>query len=239
MRRSLKLFCTLAAVMLVVGVLANAGVAQSLKSLEPQGPEAIGESDTPYTLGINDVVEIEVRNQPEFSGQYVVGPDGNIQYAYIGDVKAEGLTKYELKDIISEKLERYVRGAEITVRILAYRSKFIYMLGELGAPGKYPMKGDRVDLREAIFAAGLPTRAAAVRRVHVITPSKNKPTFRKVDIYKLLYQGKMKWNVDLAPGDVVVVPTTIPSELNRALSNLLSPFSQAASSAAIYEQLAR
>ena len=133
--------------------------------------QALGRSDAPYTLGIGDVVAIEVRNQPEFSNSYIVGPDGNIQYAFAGDVKAEGLTKYELKDVLSEKLEKYVRGAEITVSIAAYRSKFVYMMGALRGPGKYPMKGDKVDLREALIASGLPLPSAALRRVYIITPS--------------------------------------------------------------------
>jgi len=50
-----------------------------------------------YTLGRGDVIEIIVRNQPEFSGKFVIGPDGNIQYRFVGDIKAEGLTKEELK----------------------------------------------------------------------------------------------------------------------------------------------
>jgi len=43
--------------------------------------------------------------------------------------------------------------------------------------------------------------------------------------------------VTLAPGDLVVVPSTVPSEINKALTNLLSPFSKAATSAAVYQQL--
>ena len=119
---------------------------------------------------------------------------------------------------------------------MAYRSKFVYMMGALRSPGQYPMKGDKVTLREALIAAGLPTPAAALRRVYVITPSETKPTFQKVDIYKLLYEGKLEKDIVLAPGDLVVVPSTVPSEINRALTTLLSPFSQAASSASMYHQ---
>ena len=248
MKKFFKLLFTVTLTLTIIGMSANLCLAQSLRggdskdvitvktaqeSLEIK--DAIGESDTPYTLGINDVIGIEVRNQPEFTGEFIVGPDGNIQYSYIGDIKAEGLTKYQLKDTITKELERYVRGAEITVSILAYRSKFVYMLGELYGPGKYPMKGDKVDLREAIFAANLPTRAAALRRVYVVTPSEDKPKLKKIDIYKLLYEGRLKWNIELAPGDVVVVPSTVPSEINRALTNLLSPFSQAANTYGLYK----
>jgi polysaccharide export outer membrane protein len=217
-----------------------AGVCSAQGRIEPRAVAddvAIGESLSEYTLGKGDVVKIDVRNQPEFTGSFIVGPDGSIQYEFIGDVKAEGLTKEQLQETIVNRLERYVKGPEVSVIIEQYNSKFIYVLGEVHRPGKYPMKGDMVKLREALMASGLPTRDAALRRVHVITPDEIKPIFQKVDIYRLLYQGKLEQNVPLAPGDVVVVPSTVPSEINRALTNLLSPFSKAASSAAIYEQL--
>ena len=199
-------------------------VTQTTPSLEG---ELIGEGTT-YTLGKGDVVEITVRNQPDFSGQFVVGPEGNIQYMFVGDIKVEGLTKEKLKDKVVEALKKYVKIPEVSVTIAAYLSKFVYVLGEVGSPGKYPMRGDSISLREAIVVSGLPTRDAALRRVYVIKPDEIKPVYRKVDIYRLLYEGKLKDNVMLTPGDLVVVSSTVPSEINRALTNLLSPITRAA-----------
>ena len=207
------------------------------EGVQPQVIAGIIGEESNYTLGKGDVVEIAVRNQPEFSGQFVVGPDGNIQYKFVGDIKAEGLSKAQLKEVLALRLEKFVKVPEVSVTIVAYRSKFVYILGEVRAPGKYPMKGDAVSLRETLISAGLPTPSAALRRTYVITPDEKKPTHRKVDIYKLLYKGLLRDDIELAPGDLVVVPSTIPSEINRALTNLLSPVSKAASSAAIYENL--
>ncbi|MCK5287828.1 MAG: polysaccharide export protein [Candidatus Omnitrophica bacterium] len=187
------------------------------------------EGNTTYTLGKGDVVNITVREQEEFSGQFVIGPDGNIQYTFVGDVKAEGLDKNQLKEEITRKLEKFIKIPEVSVIIAAYRSKFIYMLGEVGRPGKYPMSGDAIKLRDAIVASGLPTRDAALRRVWVIKPGYTKKVVaKKVDIYKLLYKGDLNQDVMLEPGDLVVVSSTVPSEINRALTNLLSPITRAA-----------
>ena len=196
----------------------------------------VGEGGT-YTLGKDDIIQITVRNQPEFSGQFIISPDGKVQYAFVGDIQAEGLTKDELREVLIERLEKFVKIPEVSITILAYQSKFVYILGDVRAPGKYPMKGDVVSLREALISAGLPTPSAALRRTYVITPDEKKPTYKKVDIYKLLYKGLLKDDIKLAPGDLVVVPSTIPSEINKALTNLLSPISRAASSAAVYQQL--
>ncbi len=196
-------------------------------SKEKENLLPIGEGEI-YTLGKGDVIEIEVRAQPEFSGKFVIGPDGCIQYRFVGDIKAEGFTKEEFKKILVEKLKKYIKVPQVSITILEYRSKFVYILGEVSRPGKYPMRGDKVTLRDAIIAAGLPTSDAALRRVYVIKPDLKKPTYKKVDLYKLLYKGILKDNLTLTPGDLVVVPATVPSEINRALGRLLSPVTRAA-----------
>ena len=191
----------------------------------------IGEADS-YTLGKDDIVEIFVRNQPEFSGKFSVGPDGNIQYTFVGDIKAEGLSKDELKAVLTSELEKYVKVPEVSIAIVGYFSKFVYILGEVGKPGKYPMRGDTVSLRDAIAAADLPTYNAALRRVYVIKPDTEKPVYTKVDLYKVLYKGDLSEDLTLTSGDLVVVPSTVPSEINKALTQLLSPVSRAAAVAA-------
>lgn len=181
----------------------------------------------PYTLGVADVVNINVRNQPEFSGEFEVGPDGMIQYSFVGDIRTEGLTKHELRDVIVKELERYVKTPEVSVSIADYRSKNVYILGDVARPGRYPLRGDSISLKEAIVEAGLPTRGAALRRIYIVKPDETTPTYKKIDLYNILYKGIMKDNVDLVPGNIVVVPSTVPTELNRALSNFLAPIGRA------------
>ena len=64
----------------------------------------------PYTLGRDDVVHIAVQGQPEFTSTYVIGPDGSIQYGFLGDVKADGLTKEQLRDVLVERLKKFQRS---------------------------------------------------------------------------------------------------------------------------------
>ncbi len=212
--------------------------AQTQEASEPAAVLAekviMGESK-PYTLGKEDVVEINVQNQAEFSGSYVIGPDGMIQYSFAGDVKAEGLTKQQLKQALINKLARFVKNPVISVVISAYRSKNVYILGEVYRPGKYAMEGDTLLLRDAIIQAGLPTRDAALTRVHVIKSDVERPTFKKVNLLNVLYKGKTKDDINLVPDDIIVVPSTVPSEINRALANLLAPFSRAQATEEVLE----
>lgn len=202
-------------------------------------PIVVGESKS-YTLGNEDILQISVRNQPEFSGQFVIGPDGKIQYAFVGDIEAAGLTKSQLKQKLINELSKFIKVPEVSISIINYRSKNIYVLGEVTRPGQYPMKGDNITLRDAIIAAGLHTREAALRRVYIIRVDGEKVIPQKVDLFALLYKGRMKHNLNLSPGDIVVVPSTVPTEINRALNTLLQPvFNAAAVDALLYGQRAR
>ena len=186
-----------------------------------------------YTLGRDDVIRIDVRGQPEFSGAFVVGFDGRIQYNYLGDLPVAGLTKYEVQQVLEKLLGRYVRTPMVNVMILGYNSKVVYVIGEVNSPGKFIMRGDAIKLREALLAAGLPTERAALSRVHVIKPDLEHPQIRVINVKRILYKGQLKDDVDLTSGEIVVLPSTVLSAVNRFLTGLLSPVTRAARFAAL------
>jgi len=176
-----------------------------------------------YTLGADDVIEITVMRHSEFSGVYPVNQEGKIQYKFVGDIDVTGLTKAELEQKIKEVISTYVVNPEINVTILEYKSKVIYILGEVGQPGKYYMKSDSVSVREAVVNAGLPTLAAAMRRCRLITPDKtgNAKT-KSVDLYSVLYGGNLQLNIDMHPGEVLYVPATVMAKIVRVINPITS-----------------
>ena len=186
-----------------------------------------------YTLGRDDVIQIVVRNQPEFSGTFVIGFDGKIQYNYLGDLPIAGLTKYEVQQVLEKMLTEYIRVPVVTVQILAYNSKVVYVIGAVSSPGKFIMRGDAIKLREAILAAGLPTEDAALSRVHVITPDLDDPKVQVINVKQILYKGRLKNDIDLTTGEIVVIPSTVMSKVNDFLGSLLSPITRAARFAAM------
>jgi polysaccharide export outer membrane protein len=206
---------------------------QPVESTQPyQEIEVIGDGMR-YTIGTGDILQIMVRNQPDFSGRFVVNPDGYIQYNFVGDVKAAGFTKEELKTSLREKLTQFVRYPEVSVIILDYRSKFVYVLGNVNAPGKYPMKGDTLTLREAVILAGLPERETeAMKRTRIIRETEEGPQAIKVNLKEILMEGKLEENYDLVPGDIVVIPQSRFHTGTTWFSKLISPIFQAL---AVYE----
>ena len=172
-----------------------------------------------YTLGPNDIVDIEVRRHPEFSGQYTVNSEGKIEYKFVGDIVVTGLTKAELKERLTGIVSEYLIEPEIDVSIAAYLSKVFYVVGEVGRPGKFYMRGNTVTVREALVQSGLPMDTAAMKKSRLITPDNSgENNFVKVDVHKLLYEGDLTLNLQMQPGDVLYVPATFMAKVIRVIS---------------------
>jgi polysaccharide export outer membrane protein len=183
-----------------------------------------------YTLGAEDVVDITVMRHPEFSGIYPINLEGKIQYKFVGDIDVTGLTKKELEKKIADIIGLYVINPEVNVTITEYKSKVIYILGEVSQPGKFYMQSESIPVREAVVRAGLPTLSAAMRKCRIVTPSKTeKGTIKYVDLYSILYGGELKKNIDMYPGDVLYVPSTVMTKVIRIINPISSTVGLASS----------
>lgn len=182
-----------------------------------------------YTLGTGDILEIEVLRHPEISGQYIINNEGNIQYEFVGDVSVADKTKDEVKNILIECLAAYIIAPEVTVKIVGYNSKIVYVIGEVGAPGKIFMRGDTITVHEALMQAGLPLLSAKTTAGRVITPAQDgRAAIRKVNISKLLYDGDLRENLVMKPGDTLYVPATFLAKTMRVLQPIAAPIGTAA-----------
>lgn len=181
------------------------------------------EQEVKYILGPNDVIAITVRRHPEFSGEYNINSEGKIEYKFVGDLFISGLNKVQLKEQLTKLLSEYIVEPDVEVTIVAYLSKIFYVVGEVGRPGKFYMRGNTINIREALFQAGLPTHAAAMRRCRLITPDDiGRDNFKDVNVYELLYAGDLKENLDMAPGEVLYVPATMMAKFFRVISPVTS-----------------
>ena len=96
----------------------------------------------PYRIGPGDVLLIVVWDHPELtnalgefrdaatSGQQV-GEDGSLYYPYIGTIQAAGKTTTELRRILTAQLSDYIQNPQLDVRVAAYRSQKVYVVGEV------------------------------------------------------------------------------------------------------------
>jgi polysaccharide export outer membrane protein len=189
----------------------------------PEGPS--GQTASPsvlvnpnsYKIGLQDEVKVTVFNEPDLSAMYRVDADGSISFPLIGHVAAAGLTPAALQQRIASMLAAgYIRNPQVRVEVNQYKSQFVYVIGEVRAPGKIPMTGTAMTLLEALALAGSPT-ANASNEVIVVHPVRPDPVtgqpppdaqgVRIVVNRKDLELGKAGQDVVLEDGDIINVPS--------------------------------
>ena len=166
----------------------------------PQGSQA----DPSYRLGPEDQLRISVWDNKELTLDLVVRPDGKISMPLIQDVMAEGLTAAELAANIQGKLSAFIVNPEVTVIVLQVNAPKYYIIGYVGRPGTYPLRGDTSVLQALALAGGL-TQFASPRSIKLIRATRGKQEVRKINYYNLIDDGG-KGNYLLKSGDTIVVP---------------------------------
>ncbi|MEJ6981993.1 polysaccharide biosynthesis/export family protein [Pedobacter sp. P351] len=119
-------------------------------------------------------------SQGASSGQgYEVGPDGNIEMPVIGSIKAEGLTKLQLKESLINKLSNYIKLPNVNIRFLRFN---VDVLGEVKAPGIKNFQGDKVTIISALSAAGDLTDFGNRSNILVIREQNKAKVYYRVDL---------------------------------------------------------
>jgi polysaccharide export outer membrane protein len=144
--------------------------------LPPQDIKMLLGDAKPYVIGNGDQLSILVWDHPELNiaaagaqaltnsgaqspAAYVVDQDGIVQFPYVGAIKLAGLTELQARAVLSDKLVKSIKRPDITLRVLAFRSKRIYVDGEVKTAGNLAIDDVPMTLLEAISRAGgfLPT----------------------------------------------------------------------------------
>ncbi|ADO71446.1 polysaccharide biosynthesis/export family protein [Stigmatella aurantiaca] len=163
----------------------------------------VDNSDQPYRIGREDVLDIAVWRDGDLSRTLPVRPDGYISMPMTGDVLAAGKTPTELGEEIKERLKPYVQEPRVTVILREVNSSRVFVTGEVAHPGAYPLRG-RVSLIQAIALAGGFTDFANSNGIVVI---RNDGPEGQIPVrYSDLVSPKDTQELFLRPGDTIVVP---------------------------------
>ena len=116
-----------------------------------------------YTIGVRDVLEINVFNQADLSGRYTVETDGAFSFPLIGRVVAAGRTVEELEETLRARLlDGYFLNPRVTVAVADYRSQQVFVLGEVRSPGAYPLAAETSLIEILALAGSLTPQASGV-----------------------------------------------------------------------------
>src|SRR5580658_6656284 len=113
---------------------------------QPAAPQAGGATlpaaaDQGYVLGPQDVIEVDVLGQADFKVRAPIGADGSIELPFLGKVAAANKTTIQLSSDIEHALEAggFYSHPILSVQIVAYSSRYVTVLGEVGTPGLVPI----------------------------------------------------------------------------------------------------
>lgn len=168
--------------------------------------------DYDYTVNRGDILNITVWDHPELTipagsdrspseaGNWVHS-DGTIFYPYVGEIKVAGLKVTEIRDILRKELAKYIASPQVDVTVASFRSKRVYMTGELKQPGTQPITNVPLTLLEAVSNAGGLTDTADWTNV---TLTRNGET-KRYSLRDLYRQGDTRENILLRPNDIIHV----------------------------------
>ena len=157
-----------------------------------------------YIIGASDNISVTVFKEPTLSSSLLVRPDGMISMPLLGDVMAAGKTTTQLADEITVKLKKYIQDPNVTVVLGQVNSKRIYLLGEVAKPGPVEMTPGMTFLQAIATAGGL-TQFANSKKIYILRSDGEK--HQKISVqYKRALKGDSSLNLELNPGDTIVVP---------------------------------
>ncbi len=173
----------------------------------PEAPAKISGCDAgkDYCIGVEDELTISVWHEPELSAAVVVRPDGCITLPLLNDVPVVGLTTAELQVLLTNKLKGLITEPQVTVVVRGIRSRKVYLLGQVGRPGAFPLNSDKTVLQLIAESGGI-TAFAKKNSIYVLRERSGQRVRLKFDYKKAVSTGSNKYDLVLLPGDMVVVP---------------------------------
>lgn len=163
-----------------------------------------------YLIGAGDVLNIFVWRNPEVSGTFVVRPDGMITTSLVEDIPVSGKTPTELARAIEEILSTYLRDPVVTVTVNDFVGPFseqIRVIGEAAEPQSINYKQNMTLLDVMIQVGGL-TEFADGNGASLVRIENGQQKQYDIFIEDLIKNGEISANVDVLPGDIIVIPET-------------------------------
>ena len=160
-----------------------------------------------YRIGPGDTLQIFVWRNPELTTTVPVRPDGKISTPLVEDMTAVGKTPSQLARDIEGVLAEYIRSPQVNVIVTVPVSAFsqVKVIGQVTTPQSLPYR-EGMRVLDAILAAGGLTEFAAGNRGKIVRKVDGKDTELRVKVDDLVNKGAMNQNLELKPGDVIVVP---------------------------------
>ncbi|QPF76581.1 sugar ABC transporter substrate-binding protein [Roseateles sp. DAIF2] len=173
----------------------------------PAAPVSASTEDYSYIVGPGDSLNIIVWRNPELSTVVPVRPDGKISTPLVDEIVAQGKNSVEIARDIEKQLSKYVRDPVVTVIVTAFvgpYSEQIRVVGEAAKPQFLPYK-QKMTLLDVMIAVGGLTDFAAGNQATILRTGDGNKQY-SVRLSDLLKRGDVAANVEMRPGDILIIP---------------------------------
>ena len=190
-------------------IAALVGIAASgCASKFPAAPQqASGNADYGYLIGPGDNLNIVIWRNPELSASVPVRPDGMITTPLVEDIKATNKTPTQLAREVEKALAKYIQDPIVTIIVTGFvgpYSEQVRIVGQAARPQTLPYR-QNMSLLDVMIAVGGVTDFAAGNRATILRTKEGNTQYR-VRLNDLLQKGDVSANVDMRPGDVLIIP---------------------------------
>jgi len=203
-------FLALAGAFLVSPAIGAPSPTQSDTASSSTQAESSGQAGAPaageeYHVGPGDVIAISVWKEPDASSIVLIRPDGKISLPLVNDLAVAGRTPMEIQELVTQKLDPFIKDANVTVTVTAINSKNVFVLGQVGRAGAYPIIQPTSVLQVLTLAGGL-APFANQKGIYVLRMQNGKQQKLPFNYKDVVKGEKIEQNIILQPGDTVVVP---------------------------------
>lgn len=158
-----------------------------------------------YQIGPGDVLHLNVWKDEALSRQVIVLPDGTIALPLVGKLLAAGKTVTDIEKEITGKIKKYLPDPVLDVSVVQVNSMMIYVIGKVRNPGHFPLKSN-VNVLQALAMAGGLDKHADEGGIKIHREQNKKTILFDFDYDDVVDGKKLRQNIKLMKGDVVVVP---------------------------------
>ena len=161
-----------------------------------------------YLIGPGDGLNIFVWRNPDLSQSVTVRPDGRVSIPLVEDLEVSGKTPTDLAREIEKELSIYVKDPIVTVIVSGFVGPYdqqVRVIGEASQPRALPYR-EKMTLLDLMIAVGGLTEFASGNRSKITRVVEGKQIQLKARIEDLIKDGDINANVELLPGDILIIP---------------------------------
>ena len=194
---------------LVVVALMAGGCASGKYPAAPASADSSADKD--YLIGPGDSLSIVVWRNPDVSQSVPVRPDGKVTTPLVEDMVAINKTPTQLARDIEKALAKYIQEPVVTVIVTGFNGPYseqVRVVGQATRPQALSYRKN-MTLLDVMIAVGGTTEFAAGNRATLLRSASGKAEPLSIRIDDLLKNGDVSANVEMRPGDVIVIPESV------------------------------